>query len=75
MSDCVGCCFKHYGRLRPISILRYYYKMSRNRVLLDFYQDGVDNHYFANADREEYASLMANGRYVKAFLKRVKKRY
>lgn len=75
MSDCVGCCFKYFGKMRLLSILKYFHDMSVNKVLRGFYKTGVRGHFFVNANRMEYAKLMAEGHYNQAFIKRVKKKY
>lgn len=75
MSDCVGCCFKHYGRLKIIHILIYYRKMCRNKVIYDFYNNGVRNQYFANSERMKYAYMMVRRHFIHAFLLRIQKRY
>lgn len=75
MSDCVGCCFKYYGKMRLLSILKYFHDMNKNEVLRNFYKTGVKGKYFANDNRMEYARLMAEGHYSKAFIKRVRKKY
>lgn len=75
MSDCVGCCFKHFGKLRLISILRFFHAMCSKQCLREFYQIGIDKNFFSSIARIKYAKLMTEGHYVLAFMQRVKKNY
>lgn len=75
MSDCVGCCFKHYGKMGILSIIQYYRRMCHNKIIRSFYMNGVKNHYFANEYREKYAAQMAAGHYLRALLNRIRKMY
>lgn len=75
MSDCVNCCIKHYGKLRILSILRYFRNLDACEVIRDFYLNGVDSSYFSKPTRMKYAMAMAKRHYLLAFFYRLIKRY
>lgn len=72
MSDCIGCAFKHYGKKRPISILKYFRKMVNNKTFHNLYKDGYQMGVF-DEGRAEFSKYMAEKRYFKALILRIRK--